>query len=58
VHHEFYTASKRKIVSEKYEYTPGFDDGLIIVIARPTVDGIVVGGIGIYLLLHVCGAQQ
>jgi hypothetical protein len=57
VHHKFYIASKHKI-SEKYEYTPGFDGGLIIVVARSTVDGIIVGGIGVCLLLHVCSVQQ
>lgn len=43
--------------SEKCEYTPGFGGGLIVIVTRRAVDGIVVGGIGIRLL-HMRGVQQ
>lgn len=43
--------------SEKCEYTPRFGGGLIVIVTRHVVDGIVVGGIGIRLL-HVRSVQQ
>lgn len=43
-------------LSEKYKYTPRFDGGLIVIVARCVGDRIVVGGIGIRLVLHMSGA--
>jgi len=54
VHYGISRASRKN--REKCEYTPGLDDGLIVIVTRCAVDGIVVGGIR--LLLHMRGAQQ
>jgi len=43
--------------SEKWEYTPRFSDGLIVIVTGRAVDGIIIGGIGI-CLIHMCGVQQ
>lgn len=43
--------------SEKCEYTPGFGDGLIVIVSGPAVDGIIIGRIGIHFF-HVRGIQQ